>query len=199
MKEELLYQILEELKKNHKLQAKRLEKLLKEYQSAENEEQKEVIRRKIVNYVYHVFCQQLSPKTRQRLSDLNSSIGEYCYQIEQKEQRQWYIGYDGAFRRGFEGNEIVVKNIIPREYQKGFYLSNELPESKEDRIKEGTFLKKYRVQLDTISDMMDKKIDIQSGNYELKNDRIDPNFVALLIEFLELRRINFEKEKVYTK
>ena len=199
MKEELLVEILEKLKEKYPIKAKKLEKLVKEYEEEPTEEIKQRIGRKIYNYVYQIFSQQLSAKSRQEFSDLTSCIGEDSYQIERRENGEWAIGYSAAVRRVIEGDKVVIKNIIPREYQKGYHLSTKLAESKEERLREVAFLKKYAFQLDRISTMMDKKIEIQSGEYTLKNSSISQEFVDLLVDFLEFRTVETEKARINVK
>lgn len=199
MKEELLIPILEKLRQTKPKKAKKIEKLVSFYHETQDEEGKQEIKRKIYNIVYHIFSQQISPKTRQELSDLNSSIGEDCYQIEQKEKGAWIIGYDGAVRRKLVDDQIVITNIIPREYHSGFHISGDFEVSKEDRKYESEFYQKYHFNLDRISTMMDKKIRIHSGEYEVRNQSVDRKFVDLLIEFLGFRTLEQEKAKQLQK
>ena len=199
MKEELLVPILESMREIKPRKAKKLEKLIKIYEEATDKEQKKQARRKIYNCIYQIFSNLVSSKTRQQLSDLNSSIGEECYQIEQNEKGAWIIGYEGAIRRERHGDELVVTNVIPREYQKGFYLSEEQQTSTEAKKREINFFKKYRMNLERISSMMDQKMEIHSGDFQLKNDNVDRQFVELLIDFLELKTIEKEQTKTYQK
>jgi len=185
---------IDALAKINPRKAKKVLNLWKDYCNCIDEEHQNEIRAKLYNYVYSIFTSCLSRECRNELSNICVSINEDSYQIERSERMNgniWHVGNDGASKYIINGDQLEIVKTIPRVYRKGYVLDFNDP----TKIEERDFYFRYDDKLERISSMIDRKKDIISGDYETKNDRVDRNFVELLISFLGLKRLTDEELK----
>lgn len=189
----LLESVIRVLQSSSPLKARKLIKLLNAYKATDDLEEKQELKRKIRNFVYVIFYSCLSKRCREELSTICCTINEECYRIERCAD-SWYVNEDGARRYQLEGEKFVETAFVPREYKKGYYLRDmntaDLSEAeRKEKIREGNFYYTYAKDLGSISDLMDRKLEIVSYGYELKSPDVDRRFVELLMSCLKIRRL----------
>ena len=192
---ELLQTILEKLQPISKRKAKKLERLIKEYNLADTIEEKDKIEQKIHSFIFYIFLNCLEKESRKELIDIILNINEICYELEKD---YWHINMDGATRIVPIAGGYIPTDHIPREYNKGFYLRNEDKDQNEDspfRQKEKFFYMKNFYTLSYLSRIMDHKQEFITYYYDTKG-LIDYKFTELLIDFLGMKRV---EEKGYEK
>ena len=198
MKIENVYAVLDELEILHPRKAKRLHTLIENYELEEDEDKKKKRWNRIRNYIYGIFRSCLTRECRKELENTSILISEESYTLEEQVKNGWLIFTDGARRLSSEPNE-TYSNFIPREYKKGFYLqkhdySNE--NEKQKFLDELKFLTNNKIMLGYLSDLMDRKQEIITYDFEVNNEAIPRKFVELLITTLGYVRIpNKENEE----
>lgn len=196
-------EIIEELRPMNSRKAKKLEKILTQYEQEDDKERKIFLANRLYNYVYHLFGSLLTKECRRDLFDTNTTINEESYETEQRSNKGFYINMDGIDRRVVKDGEVVIESYVGRDYQKGFYMVNRslatTQEEKEEYLLQSHFYFNNIGILDDISERMDHKLELITFGYELKDPRIPRSFAEKLIDFLGIRRLEEQKEKAKEK
>ena len=178
-----LLEIIESLKEINPKKANKLAKLVESRLNENDSTAGKMLDQKIYNYVYSVFTDCLDKKDRDEFYSLSLCIMEDCYSIESNAKRNLVISSDGIKEYTVKDEQVEVKSFIPREYKKGFYLEKDATDA------EKKFFNNYKYLLDIIGDKMDKKEELITHNYRVKNNNISTQFMESLIDFLQLPRI----------
>ncbi|MBR6133681.1 MAG: hypothetical protein IKQ29_03060 [Bacilli bacterium] len=190
-KRELLEKILVFLSEINPVRAKKLARLMKAYDTANTDQDKKAINKKIYDFVYETFFKLLSKPVADKLFEYNCSINECCYKLEHYYQYRWLVDERGAFMPSYdeEGNPIRV-NEIPRSYVDGY----KLPDDKTLSIELVDFYLANERRLDNISDFMDKKLELVTYHLDFKDPNISTEFTELLISYLGIRRLSLKEQ-----
>ena len=190
----LLHTIIKDLETASPRFAKKMNQLLVSYQESRNETKKRKIEKMIRDTLYGFFVKSLTKESRYDIYDLGIAIGEECFGIEYHAANHWHVGYSGAVRVAKQDGEVVVKNYIPRDYKKGYYL--ETPENMYivDKAKEIEFFTEFAGTLERVSEWMDKRQEVISGGYQLKSKKVSRELAENMITFLGLPRVDSYEE-----
>lgn len=197
MNYELLNKIIAELEVVSPFKAKKIERLIDEYDAQPgNAPFRKDIEKKIFNTIYATFCSLLSRKSRDELYYVATSISEECYSVERSADNGWYINNGGAGRYVIENGETITKCYIPRKYKKGFIVSDKPAESVEERKEQLTamdFYNTYASRLENIASLMDRKQEIISFDYQTKNEKVSRDLMDIMIEYLHFMKLTPEE------
>ena len=178
-----LLEIIESLKEINPKKANKLAKLVESRLNENDSTAGKMLDQRIYSYVYNVFADCLDKKDRDEFYSLSLCIIEDCHNIESKTKWNWIISSDGIKEYTVKDEQLEVKSFIPREYKKGFYLEKDATDD------EKNFFNHYKCLLDIIGNKMDKKEELITYKYRVKDNNISTQFMESLIDFLQLPRI----------
>ena len=198
---DIIIEMLEELDPR---KAKKLRELDLQELGETNPQRKNELHQKKWDYMFFILKSCLSKDSKNELLNLSVGINELCYMLEQQAKDGWVIYNHGAVRvqKGTDGISFV--GHIPRRYQEGFVLEERHPQTEEERIiaeKELDFYTKHSYQLDLISSEIDRKQELLTYGYQVKDQRTPRALVELLIQELGLPKIppqDSDSKKPYT-
>ncbi len=195
MNYEEIFKIIEQLKKINIIKANRLAKLVQKHMD-ETDPVKEInLRIKINSYIYWILIDLLDSDSRHNIYNLGLDILEDCNSIEKESNNGWIIGYKGAFRYVLDNGEVKLVNKVPRSYKNSFHLTEE------SGVEGIDFINMYGGLLNMISIRMDRREEYITYTKKIKNKKVSSEFIEELIDYLNLPRIEEEKEigKTYEK
>ena len=196
MNYENLNQIVETLEELSPRRAKKLKDLLKRFYEETDPVKLDELYQNVWNYLYNIFLSCLSKESKNSLVGAIVGINEMCYYLEQKAKDGWTVNSTGAYRVETVNDDVKIVGVIPREYGKGFFLKERIPETEKERtyaLKELDFYTNYEMQLAVLGGEMDFKETFLTHGYQIRSSRIPKEFVELLINTLNLNRADPEK------
>ncbi len=197
MNYELLLDIIEQLSVINPWKARKLDLLVGNHFTTRDEDKKKEIAKKIDRFIYNLFASSLTRESKNDFFNTGAVINEECYEIEKSEEDRWFITTDGARRFIPTDDGLKEANYIPRDYKKGFHLVDRgatCDMEAGEIMRELSFLKKHQSALNSISGLMDHKLELITNNYNVKKG-IPRFFVEMLIDYLELSRLPKEEKK----
>ena len=188
-----LVDIIRDLQQIQPRKAAKLGRLLDKYVDEKDKSKKKDLSRKINSFVFHIFLGCLDKRLADELYNLTVCIQEDEYEIERRENREWFVNRFGARKLEFVDGHFEEIDRVPREYKEGFVL-NEGSSSDAKRF----FMENYAL-LSSAARQMDRKEEIITF-YQPKDSRISREFTEKLVDYLGLPRINnFEDRKFNAK
>ena len=181
MNYEELFIIVKEMSKiNHfGFRAERLFNVINQHINEDDELIKQNLEKRIRELIFNTFMDSIDRKTRKELLNLNIVILEDCYTVEQN-NKLWRIDNYGAVKYRLEDDTYIKDEIIPRDHDNGFHLTEN---SSQDAI---NYFKKNECMLSTINNLMSRKEEIITNDYNTKKF-VPRDFTEKLIDYLGFR------------